>query len=195
MKNTLTFFAPIAALLLVAGAACAHGVGTQIPAPRHIAVFGPLPALPSGVADLRFSEMFKMPIGPMGLEPSPTLEALNGHQVRLVGYMANNALPVPGRLILAPLPVSLGGEDEALADDLPASAVFVHLSGSDADVLLPNFQGLIQLQGRLEVGAADEPSGHVSSVRLILDDSGTTRLAEAARVAQMRLNMARALSR
>jgi len=195
MKRTATALFILFAALSAAGAARAHGAGMQVPAPREIVVAGPLPALPAGVQDLRFADMFKTPVGPLGLEPTPTLLSLNGRRVRLVGYVANNALPQPGRMIVAPLPVTLGGEDEALADDMPATAVFVHLGGEDADVVVPNFQGLVQLQGRLEIGAQDEPDGRVSSLRLILDDSTSTRLAEAAKLQQLRTNMARALAR
>lgn len=147
----------------------------MVPAPAKLAVKGALSAPASGVTDLKFGEMFKMPVGPKGLEPSDKLGALNGQRVRLVGYVANAEEPTPGMLVLSPLPVVLGDEDEKLVDDLPPTAIFVHLSQAYAKQATPNFSGLVQLTGRLEVGAQEEADGHMSATRLVLDDS-TSRL-------------------
>lgn len=143
--------------------------------PAHVAVKGTLSAPPAGISDLKFGEMFKMPVGPMGLEPSDKLTSLKGQRVRMVGYVADAEEPTAGLLILSPLPVVLGDEDEKLVDDLPPTAVFVHLSPAYAKKAPPNFAGLVQLTGRLEVGAQEEADGHVSSTRLVLDDT-TSRL-------------------
>lgn len=167
--------ASIARALLVSSAlAAAQGVLAQdhahaVPAPKALAVAGSLAAQAEGVVDLRFSDFFRRPVGPRGLEPSAAMTALQGRRVRIVGYMAAASLPMPGRLILAPIPVELGDEDEHLADDLPPQAVFVHLQGPAATQVVPNYQGLLALTGRLELGAREEPDGHVSSVRLLLD--------------------------
>lgn len=80
--------------------------------------------------------------------------------------MASAEHAVAGRLVLAALPVSLGDEDDSLSDDLPASAVFVHLSRAYAERVLPNLGDLMQLTGTLQRGPRDEPDGHVSSLRL-----------------------------
>ncbi len=164
------------AVLLACPPVLAHGGQATLNAPSVLAVSGVLPPPPAGVAELRFSEMFQRPVGPQGLAPSARLLALDGRNVRLVGYMASAELPMAGRLILSPLPVALGDEDEPLADDLPAQAIFVHLSGPAAQHALPNYSGLIQLQGRLSVGARDEPNGHLSSVRLMLDEQTSQQL-------------------
>ena len=173
-------FGLLAALAVTALVACpqvlAHGGQATLGAPPALAVVGVLPAPPAGVAELRFSEMFQRPVGPKGLEPSARLLALDGLAVRLVGYMASTEVPMAGRLILSPLPTALGDEDEPLADDLPAQAVFVHLSGPAALHAVPNYSGLIQLQGRLSVGTRDEPDGHLSSVRLLLDERASQQL-------------------
>jgi hypothetical protein len=126
--------------------------------------------------ELRFGEMFASPVGPRGLQPSAKLLALNGQAVRMLGYMAATELPMMGRLILTPLPASLGDEDEHLADDLPATAVFVHLSGPAAGQTVPNRAGLIRLQGRLALGPQGEADGHVSTVRLLLDAEHSAQL-------------------
>jgi len=164
------------AALLVCPLVLAHGGQATLGAPTVLAVSGVLPAPPAGVAELRFNEMFQRPVGPKGLEPSARLLALDGLLVRLVGYMASAESPTPGRMILSPLPIALSDEDEPLADDLPAQAIFVHLSGPAAAHTLPNYSGLIQLQGRLSVGASEEPDGHLSSVRLMLDEQASQQL-------------------
>ncbi|MFX6296441.1 hypothetical protein ABTF71_19690, partial [Acinetobacter baumannii] len=81
--------------------------------------------------------------------------------------------------ILSPLPVSIGGEDESLSDDLPPSAVFVHLQGPAALKVVPNFRGLIHVTGVLNVGAQEEPDGRVSSVRLVLSEAASRRYSAA----------------
>lgn len=159
----------VAALAL---AACAPAQAQPAPVPPALLARAGAP-LPDGVAELRFADFFVRPVGPRGLEPAPRLRALAGQRVRIVGYMADAALPMAGRLVLAPLPVELGDEDEALADDLPPQAVFVHLSGAAAARTLPHYPGLLALTGTLELGPRDEPDGHVSSVRLRLDEAAS----------------------
>ena len=119
--------------------------------------------------DLRFNEFYRLPIGPKGLEPSRKLLALEGQAVRLVGYRVPVADAPPGLLILSPLPVSLGDEDESFADDLPPSSVYVHLPEAMAAALPPG--GLLSLSGRLQLGAQREADGRFSFVRLVLENS------------------------
>ncbi|TRZ97273.1 MAG: hypothetical protein D4R84_05565 [Rhodocyclaceae bacterium] len=118
--------------------------------------------------DLRFHEFFKLPIGPRGLEPTEKLKSLAGKRIRMVGYMARQDTPASGHFVLSPLPVSIGDEDESLADDLPASVVFVHVY-PPAKQPLPFYPGLLRVTGTLSLGAHEETDGHVSSVRLQLD--------------------------
>ncbi|WP_326941825.1 hypothetical protein [Actimicrobium sp. GrIS 1.19] len=146
----------------------AHPVDVR-PAPAAVAVRGDLAALPTDVAELKFREFFKMPIGPRGLDASDKLIALADKRVRIVGYMARAETPVAGMFILTPLPVSLGDEDESLSDDLPASSVFVHLNPNAEQAPLPYYPGLLQLTGTLRLGPFEEADGHVSTVRLELD--------------------------
>ncbi|MFY9477514.1 MAG: hypothetical protein WAQ08_07610 [Aquabacterium sp.] len=153
----------------------AHAGDVPMLPPPGVAVRLPAEPPVKGVADLKFSEMFKMPVGPQGLEPSARLLSLNGQRVRLIGYMVDAESRSPGTLILTPLPVSNGHEDESLADDLPPSAVFVHLSGPAAQHSVRSLRGLIQLTGTLQVGATDEADGRVSSIRLRVDEQ-TSRL-------------------
>lgn len=183
MRRSLRMRAQAITLTLVAAPllwswSVAHANSEQpnmVAPPAKLAVKGPLHAAPAGVTDLKFAELFKLPVGDKGLQPTDKLLALQGKPVRMVGYVANAEEPTPGMLILSPLPVVLGDDDEKLVDDLPPTAVFVHLSPVFAKYPTPNFSGLIQLTGRLETGALEEADGHVSHIRLRLDDA-TSRL-------------------
>ena len=81
-------------------------------------------------------------------------------------------------MILAPLPITLGGEDERYADDLPASAVYVHLDDTLARVELPHMPGLMALTGVLKLGSSAEVDGRRSNVRLLLEADSSSQLAE-----------------
>ena len=122
-------------------------------------------AAPTLVPELKFSDFYRMPIGPRGLEVSQRLLSLNGHTVQMRGYMVRQELPVPGLLILSPVPVELGDADESLSDDLPPTVVFVHFD----DRSVPHSRGVLQLTGTLSVGARNEADGHVSQVQLNVD--------------------------
>jgi hypothetical protein len=138
-----------------------------------------LPAATPNVVDLRFGEFFVMPIGPRGLVPTPRLLALDGQRVRLVGYMSHTETPTPGTFILAPLPITLGNEDEALADDLPATAVHVHLHAANRAAQVDYRPGLVALIGTLALGSAPEADGRMSFVRLELDAETSARVTPA----------------
>jgi hypothetical protein len=173
------YLSTILIALACSAAAGAHGEATSVPVAPGLGVAATATAA-GAATDLKFADMFRLPIGPRGLEPSARLLALAGTQVRLTGYMASAEHAVAGGLVLAALPVSLGDEDDSLSDDLPASAVFVHLSPAHAARVLPNLSGLMQLTGTLQLGPQDEPDGHVSSLRLLLDAATSQRLVEAA---------------
>lgn len=139
-----------------------------------ISVLGQLPAAESGVVDLKFHDMFKLPVGPRGLEPSEKLLSLDGKKVRIVGYMVRDETAPAGLFILTPLPVSIGDEDESFADDMPANAIFVHLAdASQKAVYIP---GLINLNGILSLGNRDEADGRTSYLRLQLDTALSHKL-------------------
>lgn len=173
---TSLLFAQLALPQLVQTAS-AHEAGhehAQPPMSSALQVNGPLPALPSGVTELKFSEIYTLPVGPRGLEPSAKLLSLNGKQVRLVGYMAKQDEATPGVFILSPLPVLMGHEDESFADDMPATSVFVHLH--DAQQINGYVPGLINLSGVLNVGEWHEADGRISYVRLQLDAAQSAQL-------------------
>lgn len=118
------------------------------------------------IVDLKFHEFFKLPVGPRGLEPTRKLLSLNGKRVSIIGYMVHQEQPVSGVFALTPLPVTVGDEDESLADDLPPATVYVHINSGTKPVFVP---GLLKLIGILQVGTQEEQDGHVSLVRLQLD--------------------------
>jgi hypothetical protein len=170
------------AAFIFSGAALGHELGQQTMShadvrqvPAALAVLSELPPPAAGVTDLKFRELFKLPIGPRGLEPSEKLISLNGQRVRMVGYMAKEEASAAGMFILSPLPVTMGDEDESFADDLPASAVFVHME-SASNAVIPYLPGLIKLTGTLQFGAQQEGDGRVSTVRLLLDPALTKEI-------------------
>lgn len=166
---------PFAAVLLltVAATVAAHTSTTTAPpalraAPKAFAVERALPSPPRDVAELRFHDVFKLPVGPRGLETTERLRELDGRRVRLVGYMVK--ADVAGGFVLSPLPAELGDADEGLADDLPPSAVLIQLPRS-TDLRSGHMPGLIQVTGRLHVGSAEiaDLPGRVFPARLELD--------------------------
>ena len=159
-----------------------------------------LPPLPEGVAELRFEDFFKMPIGPRGLEVTDKLRALDGKRVRVFGYMvheeieAHGPLPtdagsaetgvVPDRLMLTAAPQMVSFADFALSEDLPPQVVFVTLAEKTGAVV-PFTSRPLLLTGILSVGRKPEPEGRVSLVRLKLDldpTPATTSAPAAARI-------------
>ena len=175
MKPSFTPFASLicslaAASLLAAAPMAAQAELANVMIPPAALQVQTAPAAKAGVTDLKFADLFKMPVGPKGLEPSDKLQALVGKRVRMVGYMANAEEATPGMLVLTPIPVALGDEDEKLVDDLPPTAVFVHLSPAFAGKSVPNLAGLIRLEGMLELGTQEEADGHISTTRLVLDE-------------------------
>ena len=146
-----------------------------------------IPLAPDGVEDLKFSEFFKTPIGPLGLELTEKLRAMNGKRVRVLGYMTHEAVSdcadcqegppskrktpawmkhvVPGRLMLTPTPQTVNHSHYGLADDLPPQTVFVTVPDRFGEQV-PFTPGLLLLTGTLSVGNQQEPDGRISVVRL-----------------------------
>ncbi len=177
-RSAVSWLMPLTLSITVAGGstlALAHGSAAQPHIAPALAVKGKLPPPPANVLDLRFGDFFRMPIGPAGLEPTEKLLSAHGRKVRLVGYVVREDEAREARMILAPLPVTLGDEDESLSDDLPATAVFVHLTGVGKHAP-PYLVGLVQLVGTLDVGTIDEVDGRPSTVRLRLDAATSRRI-------------------
>ena len=127
-----------------------------------------LPRPPSDVQELKFSEFFKSPAGPLGLELTDKLRGLAGQRVRLLGFMVRQTRPSPGVAILAPFALATNEFEYGLADDFPPNVVFVDVPRF-ADLAVPHTPGPLLLTGTLEIGRREEPDGRVSLVRLRLD--------------------------
>jgi hypothetical protein len=119
---------------------------------------------------LGWRDFFTLPIGPRGLEPTDKLLSLRNQRVRVQGYMAREEEPVPGLFMLTPMPVTMAELADGPADYLPATTLFVHLTGAYAQQMLGYRPGIWTLTGLLRLGVQHEPNGRVSYVRLILDD-------------------------
>ena len=170
-RRSIAHMRNAAFLVLLVSMASAPAWGESprpVQAPTTLQVRAELPPL-TVTADLKFRDFFALPIGPRGLAPSARLLGLAGQRVRIVGYMARQEEPSPGILLLAPLPVALGDEDESFADDLPAATVYVHLADADRDHRTPRMPGLLAVTGVLRLGATAEADGRQSFVRLDLD--------------------------
>lgn len=170
-------------LVLAAAAAAAHQSGAPSRLQRTPAAFAverTLPPPPREVAELRFGDIFKTPVGPQGLEAGERLAELDGKRVRLVGYMVQQEQPGTGTFVLSPLPLTLGGADEGLADEMPPTALLVQLPES-ARFSPAHMPGLIQITGRLQVGRVESAAipGRVFPARVELDPRLAKVLAKA----------------
>jgi hypothetical protein len=127
-----------------------------------------LPALPAGVTQLEFSDFFRHPVGPRGLELTESLLQLEGKRVRILGYMIQQSDPASRCFLFSPRPVKMHEREYGFADELPASTMHVFTDAS-APETVPFTPGPLLLTGTLSVGNRQEPSGRVSLVRLQLD--------------------------
>lgn len=127
-----------------------------------------LPPAAPDVTDLTFAEFFTPIVGARGLEYSERLRALDGHRIRICGYMVKQQVRSRGMLLLAPLPVATDEPEYGLCDELPASTLHVFVA-DHADRLVPLVPGILVLIGRLELGPRAESDGRISVARLFLD--------------------------
>lgn len=109
--------------------------------------------LPPGVRELKFSQIFKSPVGRLGLEITDELKQLDGRKVRIVGYMVHQTEPWSGAFLLAPVPVQLHEHEYGQADDLPASTIYVRMPAEGHAA--PYTPGPMLITGTLHLGARD----------------------------------------
>ena len=117
--------------------------------------------------ELTFQEFFKTPIGPRGMEFTSKALALRGHEITLRGFMVKTDLLHQGRFLLAPKALEVNEEDDGPANDLPVHTVLVRLDPSQENLVLTHQEGIIQVQGKLELGREENSLGEVSWIRLI----------------------------
>jgi hypothetical protein len=110
-----------------------------------------------------------------GIRVAPEVEALAGHRVRVVGYLAKMEDYVPhGAVYLTRLPVE-AEEGGGGTGDLPPGALRVEvprLAGEEIEFV----PGAVEVIGTLQVGRAEDEEGRVSWLRVVVDDPpGTTK--------------------
>jgi hypothetical protein len=99
--------------------------------------------------------------------PSAKTRALAGQRVRLVGFMAEMELPIPGAFYLVPQPVECDEAGGGTADLMPTSVLVI--SESARGQVVPHVPGALDVTGVLEVGNLPGPDGRMSAFRLRLD--------------------------
>ncbi len=163
-----SFKTPFRIALATAAALCLGASHAQVPSPSSSRT----------APELRFSDFFRAPVGPAGLEISDTLRKSDGAPIRLVGYMVLQESPAAGRFLLTPRPVQMNQHADGEADDLPPATVAVYLDPSQNDWVVPYVRGLVAVSGALAVGRHEESDGRVSWVRLQLDADATRGMSE-----------------
>ncbi|MDB6079696.1 MAG: hypothetical protein JWO82_3443 [Akkermansiaceae bacterium] len=129
-----------------------------------------LPPLPAGVEELNFKDFYKMPVGPLGLEPTAKLQTLNGKRVRIVGFMAEIKLDDKRQMIFSSVPLKPQPEEYGVADEIPATHILVTVPGNPEEEIRFT-PGPMLLTGVLSVGTV---GGETSFVRMQLDEAPTS---------------------
>jgi hypothetical protein len=142
------------------------GCANQAPKPDS----QPSAALPSAT-DLSFREFYKLPIGPLGLEPTSKLLSLKNKRVHLQGFMVKEDEPTAGIFMVSLVPVNIPDKEDGPSDYLPGATVFVHMPAEDVAETLAYRPGMWDLVGTLQLGAKEEGNGRNSYVRLLLDQA------------------------
>ena len=125
---------------------------------------------------LRMTEFFQFPVGPKGLQISPSLREAQGKRVSMQGYVVQQEVAAPGQFLLTPRPVQMSQHADGEADDLPPSTVAVSLPAEQQDWIVAYTRGLVEVVGVLDVGRQEGPDGRVTWVRLQLDSEATRRM-------------------
>lgn len=117
---------------------------------------------------INFGDLLLQPIGPLGLEISPTAKSLQGHIVRLHGFMVKSEEDPIGQFYFAPVSLHTSEHADGPANDLPASAVLVKLDPSQTNWAVSHKAGPLVLEGTLQVGRHEDAQGTVSWFQLQL---------------------------
>ncbi|MEO7597814.1 MAG: hypothetical protein ABIV50_02710 [Opitutus sp.] len=146
---------------------------------QSLAIAGKLPVAPAGVTDLAFGELFRAPVGPLGLEFTDKARQLDGQRVRVLGFMVHQDHVASGKMILAPFALTTDEAEYGLCDDLPPGVVSVTVPKFH-DRAVPFTPGPLVLIGRLELGPSTESDGRVFHLRMILDNEDASTSAAVA---------------
>jgi hypothetical protein len=118
---------------------------------------------------IAFSDFFRLPIGPRGVEPTPTLLQLKDKRVELTGFMVGQEQMPVGYFLLTPRPLRLSEHADGDADDLPVNTVAVLLPASDQQLAITLIHKPMKLTGILKLGYHAMPDGRVVWLRLLID--------------------------
>lgn len=116
--------------------------------------------------EFRLVDLFKRPLGPLGLEYSDAAKALDGKQVRVLGFCASTDWDDKSTLLLSSMPVILHEKEYNQADDFPSGTLFVKMPEGEKARFT---SGLLMLAGTLQLGRFEEPNGRIGYARLVLD--------------------------
>jgi len=125
---------------------------------------------------LRMTEFFQSPVGPKGLQISPSLRDAQGKKISIQGYVVQQEVAASGQFLLTPRPIQMSQHADGEADDLPPSTVLVVLPAEQRDWMVAYTRGLVEVVGVLDVGRQEGPDGRVTWVRLQLDSEATRRM-------------------
>ncbi len=78
--------------------------------------------------------------------------------------------PIPGQILLTPVPVVMSEHADGEADDLPVTTVTVLLTSDQQTWTVPHVTGQVALDGMLRVGRRELDEGRVSWIQLELSD-------------------------
>ena len=117
---------------------------------------------------LSFGDLLKHPIGPNGLEIAPNAKSMQGHNVRMRGFMVKSEEDSIGQFYFASMPIQMSEHADGPANDLPASTVLVKLDPSQANWAVAHKAGALVLEGTLLVGRHEDAQGTVSWFQLQL---------------------------
>jgi hypothetical protein len=127
-----------------------------------------IPPLSKGVVHLEFNELLSGPVGERGLTLSDKAKSLEGKRVRFIGYMVRQDHSAPGMFLLSPVPVQTDADHYGLADDLPATTVFVKIGFNPAGIREYS-PGPLLVTGIFRTGNQEEADGRISLFRVELD--------------------------
>jgi hypothetical protein len=104
--------------------------------------------------ELRLKDIFKNPVGDLGLEYTDATRSLDGKQVRIVGFMSRSDWKRKDLFLLATFPLMLHDIEYGQADEIPPGAVLVKMPAGETAV---HTQGPLMLAGTLRLGRFDAP--------------------------------------
>jgi hypothetical protein len=117
---------------------------------------------------LELHALFKLPMGPKGLEVTQKVVDASGQKVRLTGFMVKHEMPTQGAFMLAPRPVQMSEHADGDANDLPASVCWVYLDSSQNKWLVPHIPGPVTVEGYFTFKRVEARDGAVSWFHLQL---------------------------